>query len=40
MIILLILSIFEIHVNFSDGRNWSFSWVFPLVALILFLTNY
>jgi len=40
MIILLVLSCLEIRVTFSDGKQWSFSWLFPLIALILFCTNY
>ena len=40
MIILLILSIFDIDLICKDGRTFKFGWLFRLASLIVFLTNF
>ena len=40
MIVLLILSCFDIKVTYYNGHSTNYNWVFPVITLIVFLTNY
>ena len=40
MIILLVLSIFDIDLIYKNGHTFKFSWLFRLASLIVFLTNF
>ena len=40
MIVLLILSCFDIKITYRNGYSTNYDWVFPVIALIVFLTNF